>query len=241
MKAMVLAAGEGRRLRPLTDALPKALIEVGGLPMLEGVLRRLERAGVTDAIINAFHLPDHIERFVRQRAGSLRLEVSREEVLLDTGGGLKKAAWFLEGGEPFFLYNADVVSGVDLGAMYKQHQDTGALATLAVRARASSRQLLFDAEGQLRGRRSPEGDQWTNGPAAVSPLGFDGIHVISPALLPKLTETGIFPITTAYLRLAGTGERIRAFRSDAYSWADIGSAEKLEAVRADVQKQGLPA
>lgn len=240
MKALVLAAGEGRRLRPLTDETPKALIDVGGLPMLEGVLRRLERAGVTSAIVNAFHLPDHINRFVQERRGSLKLEVSREDVLLDTGGGLKKAAWFLEDGEPFFVHNADVVSSVDLASMYRQHRDSGALATLAVRTRPSTRQLLFDEAGRLRGRRSPEGDQWTNGPAAVSPLGFDGIHVISPALLPKLIETGGFPITTAYLRLAGAGERILAFRADAYHWADIGSAEKLAAVRAQVEAQGLP-
>jgi NDP-sugar pyrophosphorylase family protein len=242
MKAMVLAAGVGSRLRPLTDSRPKALIELGGVPLLEHVLRRLAKAGVDGVIVNAFHLPDQVERFIaRRRQAGLRIEVSREEELLDTGGGLKKASWFFDDSRPFLLHNADVLSGIDLGKLYRFHLEQGALATVSVRSRDSARLLLFDKEGRLRGRRSRAGDDWAAAPLPqAEPLAFDGVHVLSPSIFAKLPETGAFPIMQAYLRLAGLGERIVAFRSDAYPWADIGSPEKLAEARRLVETQGLP-
>lgn len=242
MKAMILAAGVGSRLRPLTNSRPKALIELGGVPLLEHVLRRLVKAGVDSVIVNACHLPDQLEDFIeRRRRPGLRIEVSREQELLDTGGGLKHASWFFDDSRPFFLHNADVLSGIDLARLYRFHLEGGSLATLSVRSRRSERRLLFDKQGSLRGRRSGAGDDWAAGPVPrAEPLAFDGIHVVSPGIFSKLTETGAFSITQAYLRLAGLGERIAAFRSDAYPWADIGSPEKLAAARRLVAAQGLP-
>ena len=216
---MVLAAGVGSRLKPLTDASPKALIEVKGKTMLELVLSRLIAAGVTEVIVNVFHLGGQIEAFLKARKHfGIRVEVSREDVLLDTGGGLKKASWFFDDGKPFFVHNVDVLSDIDLRKLHRFHCDHQALATLAVMERETKRGLKFDAAGVLKGR-DPAGSA------------FCGIHVVSPAIFPKLTETGVFPIVDAYIRLAGQGERIQAYRADGATWRDIGGLEKLEEAR----------
>lgn len=226
---MVLAAGEGRRLRPLTEKTPKALVPVGGKPVLERVLGLLRDAGATAAVVNTFHLAEPVEEFLGSKDFGLEVEISREKVLLDTGGGLKNAARFFAGErEPFFLYNADVVSDVDLKALYAAHRG---LATLAVADRPTKRRLLFDG-GRLVGRETADGDELAAiAKAPVERLAFNGIHVISPELLGKITETGIFPILRPYLRLAAAGERIHSFRMDKWFWTDIGDFERLDKAR----------
>ncbi|MBI3552553.1 MAG: NTP transferase domain-containing protein [Elusimicrobia bacterium] len=245
MKAMVLAAGVGSRLKPLTDAKPKALIEIGGKTMLEIVIRRLIAAGVDEAIVNVFHFPDQIADFLNGRKNfGIRIELSRETELLDTGGGLKNAAAFFADGKPFLLHNVDVFSEVDLTKLYKRHLENKALATLSVRSRKSSRMFLFDKTGTLCGWESKnEGKlEWAKGPVAgAERLAFDGIHVVSPAIFTKMTETGVFSITKAYLRLASAGETIRAFRADDYFWQDAGGLGKLEEIRRRAEEHGLPA
>jgi NDP-sugar pyrophosphorylase family protein len=233
MKAMVLAAGIGTRLRPLTDTIPKALVDVGGVPMIERVIGRLKAAGVTEVVINLFHLADQIVDFLASKDHfGIRIAYSREADLLDTGGGLKQAAWFFDDGRPFLLHNVDILSEIDLGALVRSHADAGALATLAVQRRESARQLLFDPDGRLCGRETRAGTEWAGGAvAAVDRLGFAGIHVISPTIFPRMTETGAFSIMRTYLRLAAEGETITAFRADGSYWHDIGSAEKLAQAR----------
>jgi NDP-sugar pyrophosphorylase family protein len=233
MKAMILAAGVGSRLRPLTDATPKALLDVGGSPMIEQVIRRLKSAGVTELVVNLFHLGDRIVEYLASKGDfGLRIGFTRETELLDTGGGLKNAAWFFEDDRPFYLHNVDVLSDIDLTDLLRFHHKVGALATLAVQSRPGSRQLLFDRDGRLCGRESPAGVEWAAGPRGdVERLAFTGIHVIDPAIFRRMTETGVFPITRTYLRLAGEGEGIVAYRADGSFWQDIGSPEKLKAAR----------
>lgn len=233
MKAMILAAGVGSRLRPLTDDTPKALIEVGGVPMIEHVIGRLKAAGATEIVVNLFHLGDRIVDFLASKGNfELHIEFTREVELLDTGGGLKNAAQFFDDGKPFFLHNVDVLSEVDLAGLHRTHQESKALATLAVQSRTSSRLLLFDHDGRLCGRETRDGVQWAKAPVPVAQrLAFTGIHVIDPAIFSGMTETGSFPITQTYLRLAGEGEQIRAYCVDGSYWQDIGSAEKLEQAR----------
>ena len=233
MKVMILAAGVGTRLRPLTDDIPKALIDVGGVPMIERVIRRLKSAGVTELVVNLFHLGDCIVEFLASKGDfGLRIKFTREAELLDTGGGLKNAAWFFDDGRPFFLHNVDVLSDIDLEELLRFHQEAGALATLAVQGRPSSRRLLFDRDGKLCGWESPVGVDWAKGPVGdAERLAFTGIHVIDPAIFPGITETGAFPIIRTYLRLAGEGRRIVAYRADGRYWQDIGSPQKLEAAR----------
>src|SRR6266849_8268412 len=170
MKAMILAAGLGTRLRPLTDNRPKALVEINGRTLLEITLFRLRSFGVREAIINVHHFADMIVDYLKAKKNfGIRIEVSREDVLLDTGGGLKKAAWFFledssrsasSSGDssrlelPFFLHNVDVVSNIDLHRMVQFHMKNRALATLAVQNRETSRYLLFNDHLQLCGRRA---------------------------------------------------------------------------------------
>jgi len=239
MKAMVLAAGLGKRLRPLTNERPKALVEVGGRTLLEITLTRLRAFGVREVIINAHHFADAIAEFLAvKRNFGMRIEISREEVLLDTGGGLKKAGWFFrEGGsqEPFLLHNVDVISTIDLGSMAEQHAKNEALATLAVQKRKTSRLLLFDEQLQLCGRRTVgnQQDEIVREGSNLMTLGFAGIHVISPRMLRMMDEEGVFSIIDVYLRLAGKGEKIRGFRADEYYWRDLGKLEQVEAANRD--------
>jgi NDP-sugar pyrophosphorylase family protein len=234
VKAMVFAAGLGTRLRPFTDSIPKALIEVDGRPLIEIVLARLVRAGVGAAVVNVHHLPAQIKAWLAGARPGLTVTLSHETNLLDTGGGLKHAAPLLAGEEPFFIHNVDVLSAIDLSALMAQHRASGALATLAVQPRSSGRGLLFDGEGRLVGWEEAPGGRrdWAGRPVpSAERLAFCGIHAASPALLGRLSETGAFPIVSAYLRLAGEGADIRAFRAESVFWTDVGNAEKLAAVR----------
>ena len=159
MKAMILAAGLGTRLRPLTDDRPKALVTVAGRTLLQIAIERLRTFGVREVIVNAHHHAGMIVEYIQANNGfGMRVEISREEVLLDTGGGLKNAAWFFledsrSAQEPFIVHNVDVISNIDLGRMVLHHAEKDALATLAVQDRESSRYLLFNGQGQLCGRR----------------------------------------------------------------------------------------
>jgi NDP-sugar pyrophosphorylase family protein len=232
---MILAAGLGTRLRPLTDDRPKALVEIGGRTLLEITLSRLRTYGMGEVIINVHHFAGMILEYLEtHRNFGMRIEVSREETLLDTGGGLKKAAWFfLEDSrrldEPFILYNVDVISTIDLARMVQFHTENHALATLAVKKREASRYLLFDEHLQLCGRRDArnQAPEWVRPSQQLQELGFSGIHVISPRLLAMMTEEGAFSIITSYLRLAAHDERILAFRADEYYWRDLGRPENV--------------
>jgi NDP-sugar pyrophosphorylase family protein len=239
MKAMILAAGLGTRLRPLTNDRPKALVEVGGRTLLEITLRRLASFGIRDVIINVHHFTDMVVEYLRKNNNfSMRIEISREDVLLDTGGGLKKAAWFfLENAtdEPFLLHNVDVISTIDLQRMLQFHKERAALATLAVQNRETSRYLLFDEKSELCGRQAgPDATaEMVRAAGQLNALAFSGIHVISPRLLGRMSEGGVFSIISSYLRLAGCGEKIAAFRADEYHWRDLGKPENVAQAESD--------
>lgn len=247
MKAMILAAGLGTRLRPLTDHRPKALVEIAGRTLLEITLARLRALGIREVIINVHHFADMILEYLKANDNfGMRIDVSREEVLLDTGGGLKKAGYFfLEGSdglaEPFVLHNVDVISSIDLRRMAQFHREHQALATLAVQDRESSRYLLFDEQLQLCGRRS-ERDQKTElarPSQQAQALAFAGIHVISPRLLAMMAEEGAFSIIASYLRLAAQGEKILAFRADEYYWRDLGKPDNVMQAARDARQKAL--
>jgi NDP-sugar pyrophosphorylase family protein len=254
MKAMILAAGLGTRLRPLTDHRPKALVEINGRTLLELTLSRLRSFGVREVIINVHHFADMIVEYLKTNDNfGMRIVVSREEMLLDTGGGLKNAASFLladSGGpeEPIIVHNVDVLSTIDLARMVQFHAANRALATLAVQDRKTSRYLLFDDRFQLLGRRAgddqkPEQVQLSAVPSSlvgsqnVHALAFSGIHVISPRLLVLMIEDGAFSIITAYLRLAAQGEKILAFGADEYYWSDLGRRDDIAQAARDLRQK----
>jgi mannose-1-phosphate guanylyltransferase len=243
MKAMVLAAGLGTRLRPLTNDRPKALVEINGRTLLEITLARLRAFGVREAIVNVHHFADLVISFLKAHDNfGMRIEVSREDVLLDTGGGLKKAGWFFleDAGpspEPFLLHNVDVISNIDLARMLQHHNENQALATLAVQQRETSRHLLFDGRLQLCGRRIKSNPPEIVRPTQqAQPLAFSGIHLISPRMFPLLQEEGIFSIIDSYLRLAASGEKIAAFRADEYYWRDLGKPVDLQQAAQDLEQ-----
>jgi NDP-sugar pyrophosphorylase family protein len=243
MKAMILAAGLGTRLRPLTDDRPKALVELHGRTLLEITLRRLRSFGVNQVIVNVHHFADMIVDYLRANDHfGMEIEISREVDLLDTGGGLKKAAPFFlrdSTGEPFILHNVDVLSSIDLDEMVRFHRAHHALATLAVQQRESSRQLLFDERHQLCGRRAESDDsvEIVRPSQQMKPLAFCGVHVLSPAIFAEMQETHAFPIVAAYLRMAGEGEKILAFAADPYYWRDLGTQASLMQAAEDMERR----
>ena len=260
MKAMVLAAGLGTRLRPLTDSRPKALVELGGRTLLEITLHRLRRFGITEAIVNVHHFAEMVADYLRAHDFGMRIAISREdELLLDTGGGLLRAAdFFLKDAAsagadgPFLLHNVDVLSDIDLGAMLEFHRAHDALATLAVQRRKSTRALLFDAQGHLCGRRSADqSDEIVRAAPHVEARAFTGIHILSPRIFQLLGQllggglTGLpggappqsFPIVPEYLRLAGAGEKILGWAADDYYWRDLGTLVALQQAAEDLERK----
>lgn len=235
MKAMILAAGLGTRLRPLTNDRPKALVEVAGRTLLEITLRRLSSFGIRDVIINVYHFAELIIQYLnRNDSFGMRVEISREEILLDTGGGLKRAAWFFsEDSEPFLLHNVDVISTIDFKCMMQFHIENQALATLAVQGRKTSRPLVFDRKGMFRGR--------LDGPVpkGMEGFAFSGVHVISPQLLRMMCEEGVFSIIDTYIRLASQGQKVLAFRADEYYWRDLGKPENVLQAQQDAESGRL--
>jgi len=251
MKAMILAAGLGTRLRPLTDDRPKALVEVNGHTLLQITLCRLKSFGVTEVMVNTHHFAEMVADYLRANKNfGMRIEVSHEATLLDTGGGLKHAAaFFLEQGAssadlnaPFLLHNVDVLSNLDLGQMIRVHQQRDALATLAVQQRPSSRCLIFDQTGQLCGRRAGRASEaeWVRPAGQVQELAFSGIHVLSPRIFAEMSEEGPHSIIASYMRLAGKGERIEAFRADGSYWRDLGRPECVAQAALDMRSGIYP-
>ena len=229
---MIFAAGLGTRLRPLTDRMPKALVAVGGVAMLERTARRLVDAGVDRLVVNVHPFADDVVAFLRARRDfGVDVRVSREEPApYETGGGLLAARAHFRGDRPIVLHNVDVYTDLPIAALVAALARERALVAIAVKARASSRRLLFDARGLL-GRvddakglrvvvRPPDGE--------VVERPFSGVHVADPRLLGLVTERGTFSILDTYLRLAAVGERIVPVATDDAEWIDIGRPADLE-------------
>ncbi len=230
---MIFAAGLGTRLKPLTDRLPKALVQVGGLPMLQRVLDRVVEAGCRKIAVNVHHFPGLIREFLAQLSHpGIEIFVSDEsDGLLDTGGGLLRAASFLSGEEPVLVHNVDVISTLDLKKMAELHATSGALATLAVRNRKTSRYLLFDDRMRMAG--------WLNrstgvvrmagsaGDRQTIALAFSGIQIIDPSFFSLVTRKGSFSLIDAYLDLAARYP-VCGYRDDASLWIDIGNPGQLQ-------------
>jgi len=246
MEAMILAAGEGTRLRPLTDRTPKALVEVGGRPLLAHVLDRLAAAGVSRVIVNTCAHADRIRDYLDGGApAGVEIVLSPEpDGPYDTGGGLLAAAPLFRGDAPFLLHNVDVLSDIPLGQLLETHraaaeQAEGRLmATVAVQDRTSGRRLLFDRAGLL-GWENRGADGAVIGSErvreAVGPVvrwSFTGIHVIEPAMLRRCARSGVFSIIAWYLDLAREGYAILAADVSGCEWIDVGTPERLHEARA---------
>ena len=238
-KAMIFAAGLGTRLKPLTDMIPKALVPVKGKPMLEHLILKLKASGFHELVINIHHFGGQIIDFLKANNDfGLTVHISDErERLLDTGGGLKQAAPFLRGVEPFLVHNVDIFSDADLAAFYRSHREGRALATLLVSRRQTSRYLLFDKDNRLCGRLCRQADgrgeikSLTSGFAgSCDAYAFGGMHVVSPGIFDRMERwTGTFSIIDFYLS-ACAEHTISAYVAPGIFLFDVGKAESLEAI-----------
>ena len=234
MKAMIFAAGLGSRLKPITDTMPKALVPIAGKPMLEHVILKLKDAGFFQIAINIHHFGEQIIDFLKANNNfGIQIYISDErDYLLDTGGGIKHAAPFLRGKEPFLVHNVDILSNIDLRKLYEKHQETNPLATLLVSKRETSRYLLFNKENNLGGWRNHETGEVKShypdfNPDKYSEYAFGGIHVLSPEIFDWMEEwTGKFSIINFYLSVCAK-TNIQAFAAENLRLLDIGKAETL--------------
>lgn len=233
MKAMIFAAGLGTRLKPLTDHMPKALVPVAGKPMLEHVIGKLKAAGFDEIVINVHHFAYQIIDFLKEKDNfGIQIWISDEtEELLDTGGGIKKAAHFFD--EPFLVHNADILSNVNLRALYEHHLSSGNDATLLVSPRKTVRYLLFDEGNRLCGwvnkdtlQTKPEGFIYQ--PEIQKEYAFGGIHIISPTLFKYMGDewTGKFSIMDFYLQTCKKA-RLGGYAKEDLQLIDIGKPDTL--------------
>jgi Nucleoside-diphosphate-sugar pyrophosphorylase involved in lipopolysaccharide biosynthesis/translation initiation factor 2B, gamma/epsilon subunits (eIF-2Bgamma/eIF-2Bepsilon) len=232
MKAMILAAGLGIRLRPLTENIPKALIKIGNTPLLEYVIKKLLHHGFNDIIINVHHHPDMIINFLEKNKNfGANISISDErDILLDTGGGLKKAAPFFSGKESFLLYNCDIVTDLNLLTLYKYHLEQSALCTLAVRDRETSRYFVFDDDNTLCGwwnKATGEKKSVRWGGSKFRAMAFSGIQIINPSVLDLFPDKKVFSLVEFYLLIA-RDHKIGGYDHTETRWADIGNSDTLE-------------
>jgi NDP-sugar pyrophosphorylase family protein len=230
MRAMIFAAGLGTRLYPLTLDKPKALVEIAGKTLLQLAIEKVSQAGYHDLVINVHHFGDQIIRFLEDRNNfGLNITISDErDQLLDTGGGILKAAPLLDGDDAFLVYNVDVLSNIDLQLLKKYHIEKGGLATLVVRDRKTARYLAFDDTMQLSGWRNIKtGDEIAaRNMQNCSLLAFSGIQLIEPAIFKMITESGSFPLIPLYLRLAAE-HRIMGYNDPSSLWMDLGKPSQI--------------
>ncbi len=233
MKAMIFAAGLGKRLGKITENIPKALVEINGKTALHLAVEKCSANGFTEIIINVHHFADMVEDEVKKlNKSGFSIAVSDErEKLLETGGGLFKARGFFDK-RPFLIYNVDIISDIDLSAMYNFHLQAGGMATLAVRNRPGNRFYLIDKSGLIRGwRNKSTGEQILTSTTSgeLSEIAFSSMHIVEPEIF-KYMDEGIYTMTDLYLRLAPQ-HKIFTFKDDHGYWGDIGTPESLDYVR----------
>ena len=232
MKAMIFAAGLGTRLKPLTDNIPKALITLNNTPLLEILIKKLQSYDINDMIINTHHHADKIAEFLKKNEyfGS-DIKISLEKDLLDTGGGLKKASWFFKDEQYFLVHNVDIISDINITDMINHHIENNAVATLAVRKRETSRQLLFNRDMKLCGwknRKTNEVIIPDKNIAESSEYAFSGIHIISSDLFSYFPDKDFFSIIETYLIASKNGAFIAGWVPKCNFWMDLGKPDQLQ-------------
>ncbi len=231
---MILAAGLGTRLKPFTDKHPKALAMVNGKSLLQRNIEYLQKIGITEVLVNVHHFADQIiDAATTNNGWGSTVTISDEtDAVLETGGGLKKAAWYFKNETSFLLINADILTNLDLDALVVQHTNTGALATLAVSDRNSSRYFLFDEAGKLRGWKNQNTGEYKpvhlndSNTEYLQAKAFSGIQVIDTKLLALMQREGKFSMVDVYLDLCATNT-ILAYDHTGATLLDVGKPESL--------------
>lgn len=226
---MIFSAGLGTRLRPLTNDRPKALVEVCGKTLLKHCIEMLIDNGATRIVINVHHFADLMKEYISKLQYGIDIQISDEsDLLLDTGGGLKKATRLFSGDSPIVIANVDILTNINLKAMMQRHLSANADATLAIRQRNSSRYLLFDSALQLKGWQNTKTGEsiYVDTTDGLAQYAFSGIHIMSPSLFDKFPADDVFPIIPHYLNLART-HKIQGYTHQDDYWFDCGSVEKI--------------
>jgi N-acetyl-alpha-D-muramate 1-phosphate uridylyltransferase len=231
MKAMILAAGLGTRLKPWTDHHPKALAEVNGKSLLQRNIECLQQFGIKEVIVNVHHFAEQITHAIKKSNGwESKVVISDEtDAVLETGGGLKKAAWYLENEKEFVLMNVDILTDLNLSAMIQQHRNSDAIATLAVTERTTSRYFLFNDSNQLCGWRNVKTGEEKIVKASLDlhQKAFSGIHVISGNIFSHLAREGKFSMVDVYLDMA-KDHFVQAFDHSESRFIDVGKPGSIQ-------------
>ncbi|MCM1448927.1 MAG: sugar phosphate nucleotidyltransferase [Clostridiales bacterium] len=238
IKGFILAAGIGSRLKPWTEFHPKALAQVGGIPMLQRVIASMAAANISEIIINIHHKGDQIVEFInRKNSFGLTIHISDETpMLLDTGGAITKATSYLAPGDSLLVHNADIYTDLNLNLLIDQFTTKGCDAMLLTSHRESSRQLLVDNHNRLRGWVNHKtGETLPHGTVIdtkeLAPLSFNGIHIIGPQLLDRLRHkpTGTpYPIIPKYISMNSEFNISTFTPPHQYTWIDIGKPDTLQ-------------
>jgi NDP-sugar pyrophosphorylase family protein len=240
MRAMILAAGLGTRLKPLTDSIPKALIKIKGHTLLELQIRKLKAEGFDRIIINIHHFADKVKRYLKENNFfNCSIEISDEsDKLLDTGGALKKASHFFSDGNPFLVYNVDILSNISLKELIEFHRSSKSIVTLAVQNRESSRKFLFDKSNTLCGWMNDKSNEkiiTRDAQSELFPYSFSGIQVIDPKIFKYFPDKDVFSLVDLYLSVAKK-ENISGFIHNEDEWIDLGKIENLNQAENFLQK-----
>jgi NDP-sugar pyrophosphorylase family protein len=233
MRAMILAAGLGTRLKPLTDNLPKALITVKNQTLLEILIKKLSSSGFDKIIINIHHFAELVLKHLNDNnyfGADISISDEHDE-LLDTGGGLKKASWFFDDGNPFLVHNVDVISNIDLKKIHLFHAGSDSIATLAVRNRKSSRHFLVSDDNLLCGWRNEKTGETKYAKkygAELTPKAFSGIQVLSPDIFNHMPENRKFSLVDLFLKVS-VSKKIYCYEHDIDDWIDVGKPENIPA------------
>jgi len=226
-RAMILAAGFGTRLRPLTDHKPKPLVEIDGKPMIEYVIRKLVEEGITDITVNTHYLSAQLEQYFNRNDFGVKINLSHEDTILGTGGGIKHAKRYLEDADDFLVYNTDVDSDIDLNELYKFHVSNSAFVTLAVKHKDSSRALLTDESNNLVGKITDKKPKLiTKSAGNLKNVTFCGIHVLSSKIFKHFPEENNFDIISVYMNLVKDGKKLLCFDIGETKWRDLGTFSK---------------
>jgi NDP-sugar pyrophosphorylase family protein len=240
MKAMILAAGLGTRLKPITDTRPKALVEINGKTLLEHTILNLKKSGFNEIVVNVHHFSNQVIEYLKEHNNfGCNIQISDEsDLLLDTGGGVKKASQYFDN-QPVLIHNVDVITNIDIAALVKFHeQQSDAIATLAVKKRSTSRSFLIDCNKNLAGWRNNQTGETKISHGKISELtdiAFSCVYILNPEFITLMYETGVFSITDVFLRLA-QNQRIATFDHSQDVWMDLGRIEHLQEAEKALQK-----
>jgi NDP-sugar pyrophosphorylase family protein len=230
MKAMILAAGLGTRLKPVTNDIPKALVKIRDKTLLEIAINNLARNGFNEIIINIHHFAEQITGFIKKKNFKAGIRISDEsDYLLDTGGGLKKAAWFFNDDKPFLIYNVDIISNLNLQAVYNHHLNSGSIATLVIRKRVSSRYLLFDKHNLLCGWKNVKTEETKTSKQnlPLTEYAFSGIHVVNTEMFSLMPDMNKFSLIDLYLNIMDD-KKIAGYVDDNSFWLDVGKFASIK-------------